>query len=365
MYSVRDYLVSFCDPSSGLKAEWVSAGGQAYSDLCIDSQGNAIVGGPSAFPASDLDAVVSSKGFKLYQDKVMRNERLKSGMSYDEFRRGTMTNMMISGNQLKFAFVGVNGSIPMRDFPYSEQRKLYDRYVDYFSARLLVNSKAYFSSFLFNWMFITEALLANTIQSMVLGITFCFIVATLMTWNVGVSIIAVSSVIIVVAIAVGFICIMGWKLGIIEAIVLIVIVGISVDYSIHIAHAYNHAKEAAEKVREEIRKEKCYAAVGSLGISLLSGLATSMGAAVFLWFCQVAFFRKFGQFLLATLVISFTITFLYLIPILLVVGPVQGSCVLPAIPMPASVRQSISNSGLSHKHSSSKVSPGEDPESGK
>ena len=43
----------------------------------------------------------------------------------------------------------------------------------------------------------------------------------------------VLSVAMIVAQATAFITLMGWTLGIIEAIVLIVIVGISLDYSVH------------------------------------------------------------------------------------------------------------------------------------
>merc|ERR1719284_2282031 len=101
MYSVRDYLVSFCNPSFGLKNEWLQPppagpGGPQFAALCIDVRGNTIVGGLGAFPPADLDAVISSEGYRLYEQNVMRRERLENGMAYDEFQRGAMTNKMIS-----------------------------------------------------------------------------------------------------------------------------------------------------------------------------------------------------------------------------------------------------------------------------
>jgi predicted RND superfamily exporter protein len=347
MYSVRDYVVNFCD-GAGLKNQWVASRGNLFSSLCVDVNGNTITGGTSAFPTSDLDAVMASAGFKLYEDVILKEERLKSGMSYDEFVRNRMTNKRLVDGKLQFAFIGMNGSIPTGEFPYSEQKKLYELFQDYFASKLKVNSEAFFSSFVFNWMLITEALMRNTFQSMALGLVFCVFVACLMTWNVWVALLAVSSVVMVVAIGVGFICLMGWKLGIIEAIVLIVIVGISVDYSVHIAHAYNHAFESSTWTATEAREKKTLAAVQTMGISLVSGVATSMGAAVFLWFCEVSFFRKFGQFLMTTLVISFSITFGYLIPVLLAIGPVQGRGVLPTIPLPC-LKKSESTNGDSGK----------------
>jgi len=321
MYTVRDYIVSFCNPSLGLKASWVASGGAAFSDLCVDAKGNTIAGGPDAFPSSDLNAVLSSKGFKLYEETIVVRERLQNGMAYDEFRRGMMTNKRVSGGSLQFAFLGINSTVPTGDFPYSEQKDLFEHYENYFDKRLVVNNKAYFSSFIFNWMFITEALVSNTIQSLILALIFCWIITTTMTWNVLLGIFGVGSVLMTVCMSVAFICLMGWTLGIIEAIVLIVIVGISVDYAVHIVHAYNHAYEAPDKTPAEVREAKSHTAVGSMGISLLSGMATSVGAAIFLWFCQVSFFRKFGQFLMITLILSLIVTLFFLIPLLIGLGP--------------------------------------------
>jgi len=335
MYPVRDYLVSFCDHSSGLKAIWVKKGAK-FKALCMDVKGHTIVGGPTAFPSSDLDGVLASEGFRIYEDDVVRTERLQNGMAFDEFQRGTMTNKVIESKRLKFAFVGINGTIPLDDFPYSKQKEMFDHFTAFFEKNLVVNSQAYFSAFAFNWMIITEALLSNTFQSMGLGVGFCLLVATVMTWNWVVAFLAVGTVVIIVVMAVAFICAMGWTLGVVEAIVLIVIVGISVDYSIHIAHAYKNAyatKEVTEGMDQaQLREEKCLVAVGSMGISLLSGMATSVGAAIFLWFCQVSFFRKFGQFLMITLVLSLIATLFFLIPLLLVCGPVGGRGRLPALP---------------------------------
>lgn len=333
MYSIRDYLVSFCNPASGIKESWVTSMGSEFSKLCTDASGNDIAGGSNAFPADDLDAIVASDGFRLYEEVVVRKERLMNGMAFDEFQRGRMTNKIVSGGLLQFAFLGINGSIPLGDFPYSEQKDMFSDFNAFFDSQLIVNKNAFFSCFVFNWMLITEALLRNTFQSMGIGILFCCLIGTLMTWNIVVGCIAVSSVFVVVSLAVALICLMGWTLGIIEAIVLIVIVGISVDYSVHIAHAFNHAEEIDGEV-DKIREHKALMAVGTMGISLVSGVATSVGAATFLIFCQVAFFRKFGQFLVITLIISFLVTLFYLIPLFLVVGPVRGRgqlCNLPKV----------------------------------
>ena len=46
------------------------------------------------------------------------------------------------------------------------------------------------------------------------------------------------------------------------------------------------------------------AAFGEMGVSVLSGMATSIGASIFLFLCDVQFFMKFGVFLCTTIAFS-------------------------------------------------------------
>jgi predicted RND superfamily exporter protein len=109
----------------------------------------------------------------------------------------------------------------------------------------------------------------------------------------------------------------GWEMGIGETICIIVVIGVSVDYSVHLAHAYNHSAAAT-------RQEKVKAASSSMGISLLGGLATTIGASLFLAFADVLFFKNFGIFLVVTVIISIIASFGFLMPLLLLVGPEEG-----------------------------------------
>merc|ERR1711935_113254 len=67
---------------------------------------------------------------------------------------------------------------------------------------------------------------------------------------------------------------------------------------VHLAHAYERASHA-ETVQDRIR-----AAFGEMGISVFNGMATSVGASIPLFFCQLQFFKKFGTFLCLTIAFS-------------------------------------------------------------
>ena len=89
---------------------------------------------------------------------------------------------------------------------------------------------------------------------------------------------------------------LGWYLGSIESILIGIIAGFSVDYVVHLAHAYESAHGDVP--------ERITAAFGDMGISVMNGMVTSVAAAVPLFFCQLQFFAKFGIFLCSTIAFS-------------------------------------------------------------
>jgi len=95
---------------------------------------------------------------------------------------------------------------------------------------------------------------------------------------------------------VGTMVALGWSLGSIEAILISIVAGFSVDYVVHLAHSYNNSSgDTYERVQS---------AFGEMGSSVLNGMVTSVGASIPLFFCQLQFFRKFGTFLCLTIAYS-------------------------------------------------------------
>jgi predicted RND superfamily exporter protein len=80
---------------------------------------------------------------------------------------------------------------------------------------------------------------------------------------------------------------LGWTLGTNEAILMSILAGFSVDYVVHLAHAYVES-EGLNNV------DRIKGAFGDMGTSVFSGMLTSVIASVPLFFCTLTFFAKFG-----------------------------------------------------------------------
>jgi predicted RND superfamily exporter protein len=88
----------------------------------------------------------------------------------------------------------------------------------------------------------------------------------------------------------------GWTLGTVEAILISILAGFSVDYVVHLAHAYSHSYGTVD--------ERIVATFSEMGSPVFSGMCTSVLASLPLFACNLQFFSKFGTFLCLTIVFS-------------------------------------------------------------
>merc|ERR1712176_1601132 len=86
----------------------------------------------------------------------------------------------------------------------------------------------------------------------------------------------------------------GWTLGFIEAVCFAILIGVSVDFVIHFAHAYTH------HVGDLSRKERTEYAMVTMGPSILATALTTFCPAIVLLFCRITFFHKFALILIFT-----------------------------------------------------------------
>lgn len=136
----------------------------------------------------------------------------------------------------------------------------------------------------------------TAIQASVLGVAIAFAVLLIATRVFHIALFASLSIASVLVSVTGSMVMLGWELGSIESILIGIIAGFSVDYVVHLAHAYETAPgDTAERLT---------AAFGDMGISVLNGMITSVVASIPLFFCQLQFFAKFGTFLCLTIAFS-------------------------------------------------------------
>uniref|UniRef100_A0A7S1C4Y0 SSD domain-containing protein n=1 Tax=Bicosoecida sp. CB-2014 TaxID=1486930 RepID=A0A7S1C4Y0_9STRA len=168
----------------------------------------------------------------------------------------------------------------------------------------------------FWWMIMrTESVLVDTAilcASVSVALAFCLLLAA--TRNVIITIASTLCILCVVATVLAFMYVAGWELGIIESINLTVLVGISVDYTVHLAVAYGLHAHGDRRTRMRLALEH-------MAISVFSAAITTIGSALFLCLAVVLFFVRFGIFISVTLTASLVFAFLLFPAIMVLVGP--------------------------------------------
>jgi len=133
----------------------------------------------------------------------------------------------------------------------------------------------------------------SAITGSCVGTVLAFIVilfATLQMTIALASFITIASILITV---IAMMKIANYQLGSTTSICITILAGFSVDYVVHLAHAYNDSDA-------ETRAEKFQEAFDVIGVSVLSGMVTSFLASAVLLTCQLQFFAIFGFFMIFT-----------------------------------------------------------------
>ena len=92
------------------------------------------------------------------------------------------------------------------------------------------------------------------------------------------------------------------------------VVGLSVDYVVHLAEGYHRSAHADRMSRVKDMLEE-------VGISVFAGACTTLGASVFMLFAQILFIIKFGIFMLCTIGFSLLFALGFFTTVMGLVGP--------------------------------------------
>jgi predicted RND superfamily exporter protein len=164
------------------------------------------------------------------------------------------------------------------------------------------------------WQNLRGTIISNCIQGILFSLLFALIVMVCTTGNIWISLYAVLSISSVILFLMGVIKLNGGNFGIIESTCVIVFIGLSVDYIVHISHQYT-------KCLKPDRLSRTNFALGQMGPTIFGGAITSMFSAFFLLACQADSLNKFGQFLATTIAASFFTSLVFLPALLLLAGP--------------------------------------------
>lgn len=212
----------------------------------------------------------------------------------------------------------------------------------------------FFTCGMFTVTDLQDNMVRSAISSAALSIVLAFGIILISTRSVLVSSYAIITVILIVACVMGSIVLMGWELGLLESMCMSILVGMSVDFVVHFAHAWvsdsgssmeftkrataettNTDLAKAEKAdcarvdpqhstRRVVLAARTHASLSTVGISVLSAGLTTMVAAVVLFFGMIVFFSKFGTMLALAMSFSLIYSLLFFHALVSWLGP--GHC---------------------------------------
>ena len=172
----------------------------------------------------------------------------------------------------------------------------------------------------FDWVWsVTQAGTVSGLTSgMAIAFPIAFIALLVATSNWFLSFFACLSVGAIVAAVLGICQLQGWALGTGEAIAGVMVIGLSVDYTIHLAHMYDHA---GHELGVEDREGRFRYAVETMSGTVLGGAITTCGAGLFMFLCVQSFFAKMATLIVFTIVFSVIYALFWFMPLMSLIGP--------------------------------------------
>jgi hydrophobe/amphiphile efflux-3 (HAE3) family protein len=155
---------------------------------------------------------------------------------------------------------------------------------------------------------LTADLLGNLVPTQIwtalLALGFAALVLMLIFRSIAYGLATLTVLVAGVAVEMGFLVLMGWELDMMTVLIATMVIGIGIDYGIHITHRF-HEEYQPGKVRVEQALDTTIMGVGK---PLVSSAAATAGAFLIISFSQMAPIRRFGALtaisLLSTLAAS-------------------------------------------------------------
>ncbi len=174
-----------------------------------------------------------------------------------------------------------------------------------------------------SWVWIdafTEVVAVNSIVSaLVLSTSVAILFVVLFTGNVIVGGFALATISASLFVVMGIFKLIGWKIGVAEAIGFSVLVGLSVDYVFHTAESY----VATSKHQSRMRRTS--EALTRIGTSIIGGALTTIAATAVLMLCRILIFSNFGVLIVVNTSISIIFATTFFPALLFRWGPTEDT----------------------------------------
>jgi hypothetical protein len=264
-------------------------------------------------------------GYPLPGDDIHKFLKLFIGSGYGKDYRDHV-GFTADGSRVRWLKAKFYTDLP-RDMPASDAWKWltnWDTFIEEQNDRFKGSGtgKMFHTSSLWVRAETEERLIQSTLFCAAFSVLFALVAVTLFLGNVALAVYLILGIICVIICLAGIMFgIMGWKFGAVEAVGLIVFVGFSVDYSLHMAESYSQSKEIR-------RMAKVQDAVRRTGGAVFAAAVTSALAGFPILLCTIQVFVKFGVTIVLNTFLSLFFSLGFLVALLMLIGPVNnfGSC---------------------------------------
>ena len=160
----------------------------------------------------------------------------------------------------------------------------------------------------------------SLVKNAVFGVSICFLLAFIVinvatgNWIVSAATTLTIVGVVCTTMGIGVVAVMDYPLGISEAIAVVILIGFSMDYVLHLAGAYVES-------RRSDRLGRMQDALTTMGISISAGAATTLLSGIPLFFAVITFFTKFGFFIFFTICVSYLWSVLFFSAVMSAAGP--------------------------------------------
>jgi len=172
----------------------------------------------------------------------------------------------------------------------------------------------------FRYFALQKALKDGALMAAALSLILALVAIFLMTKRLDVSFLSIICIFMTLSCVVACMKWQGWTIGVNEAAIFSIAVGMSVDFVCHLAYAYCHATYDSSSTMEE-REFRLRFALGTVGISVSAAAFTTLVGGSAMIFSVVLFYNRFGIYFVLTMLWSWLYAFFYFTSLMSVVGP--------------------------------------------
>eukprot|EP00750_Incisomonas_marina_P018517 INCI2990.1.p1 GENE.INCI2990.1~~INCI2990.1.p1 ORF type:complete len:2694 (-),score=348.67 INCI2990.1:3864-11945(-) len=231
----------------------------------------------------------------------------------------------LSADGCRVTFIGVSYRLNVNSIaPASESQPVYDEWNSFTdslnaAAPPEVSHSAHTCD-AWTVMIVELEAVSGAVTAASISVGCALIAVVFFTGNLLLSLyVGLSIAMIVVCLAAVIIYVLNWPFGLMESISLTVFVGFSVDYVLHLGHAYNESPWHSPYL-------KTRDALAHIGPSILSAAVTTCGSAFFLLFCQIYLFVQMGWTLLVNTALAILCALTFFVAVTALLGPRHRCC---------------------------------------